>query len=434
MLSGQLRPTTIDGVKSLAAQLRKEQGIKHAVALDLAAKAANCENYPHARRTLPLRIGAPTHPYVLLTIYWLDKDQRYRRGRETLRIEISKRIFDLCPKPALKKLRGLGDFRMVAEDHFVCDWLAHTQDFARNTLCTAERSIRFIEYTGLHPCQDHRKANPKSLADDPLPNADHSSNWVDPISGQFVLVDEPYSLAPNHTARDAWAARNGWRVVKTYWPGMYNPYACNLFVASDGATGYDLDALVAKINGMPKPLIADDWNGESSPSWQTFVSPMAKTKQDKRRARCHGTIYPISSATTVPYSYGPGSRRRRPAAELGIDTHTEVGRIIKAVLRSGKISVGIYNRLNSLRSTLEDWLSLEIGPDELQGPEFFEVYYRDTDADKRFGEGVKTHANITAILSDLRQKLTDAYPDCAPLRQQLQRIDMSISLIGRAIS
>lgn len=139
MLIGDVRPTTLDGVKSLAAQLRKEQGIKHSNALDLAAKAANCTNFRNAQNTLPARGAAIARPYVLLTIYWCDKDQRYRIGRETLKIELSEPILDICGKSALKNVRGFGDLRMVAEDHFVCDTLAKTQTYARERLCTAER-------------------------------------------------------------------------------------------------------------------------------------------------------------------------------------------------------------------------------------------------------------------------------------------------------
>ena len=76
MVIDDLRPTTLDGVKSLAAQLSKERGIQHLKALDFAARAANCENFKHARHTLPARGTGLQHPYVLLTIYWTDKDRR----------------------------------------------------------------------------------------------------------------------------------------------------------------------------------------------------------------------------------------------------------------------------------------------------------------------------------------------------------------------
>ncbi|WP_413208036.1 DUF5623 domain-containing protein [Rhodospirillum sp. A1_3_36] len=182
---------------------------------------------------------------------------------------------------------------------------------------------------------------------------------------------------------------------------------------------------------MPAPLLEKDWFGESSPSWDTFVSPKAKTPQDIRRARCRGTIYPIASATTVPYSYKVGSYQRRPAAQMGIKGHIEAGRIIKSVLWSGQLPYGAYRRLNSLRSTLEDWMGLEIGRGQLEGPEFFDVYYHEVEGDSPYRKMAESRAGIVAMLGGLKQKLQDAYPDCAPLRKQLRRIDMSVSLIGK---
>jgi hypothetical protein len=318
---------------------------------------------------------------------------------------------------------------MVADDHFVADTTAHTQTYARGRLCTAERSLRFMEHTGLRPSRDYRKARPNGSNDDRLPNWDHVTYWVDPASGQFILVDEPYSGVPDETKRTAWAVRTGWRVGKTSWPGMYNPHNCDLYVATDGRSGYDLGALVAKIDAMPAPMCEEDWSGESSPSWDTFVSPMAKTVQDVRRARCRGTIFPTASATSVPYSYQFGSFRRRPAGEIGIEGHIEAGRIIKAVLLSDQWPYGVYRRMNSLRSTLEDWMSLEIRRGQLEGREFFDVYYGESEGNVPYQEMAKSRSGIVAILGDLKQKLQVAYPDCAPLRQQLNRIDMSVSLI-----
>ncbi len=156
MLIDGLRPTTLVGVKRLAKQLKKTNGIKHSDALDLAAKSAACANFRHAQRTLPTSGFARSKSYVLLTIYWSDKKQGHRCGRETLRIELSMPILDLCQKSALRYVRGFGNLRMVAGDHFVCDEIAHTQEYARDRLCTAERSLRFMEHTGLRPNRDRR--------------------------------------------------------------------------------------------------------------------------------------------------------------------------------------------------------------------------------------------------------------------------------------
>jgi Domain of unknown function (DUF5623) len=429
MLITDVRPSTLDGVKRLAAQIRKVQGIKHSTALDLAAKAANCTNFRHARRVLPPQGPAPLGLYILLTIYWRDKDSRQKIGRETLRIGLSKPILDLCTKPDLKYVRGFGNLRMVADDHFVCDSVAPSQNYARERLCTAERSLRFMEHTGLRPSRAARKPDPRVLDGDKLPGIDHSTRWVDPASGQHFLIDEPYGNAPKDAERAVWAAQNGWRIEKTTWPGMYSPYACDLYVVVDNRCGHDIDAIVKTINAIPDPLVVSNWEGESSASWDTFLSPTAKSKQDERRARCKGTIYPLGSRATVPYSYAPGTSRRRPIGELGIGGHIEAGRIIKAAIRLAPY--GVSARMNSLRCDLEDWLNLEIGRGQLEGPEFFDVYYRTTTEDEVYQKSLKSGDDIIAALHNLRHRLKDVYADCAPLNQQCRRIEMSISIIER---
>lgn len=358
MLIEDIRPTTLAGVKRLAKQLKKMQGITHADALELAAKSANCVSFHHAQQTLPMRGAGSSSPYVLLTIYWSDKDRGHRCGRETLRIELTRPILELCDKSGLKYVRGFGDLRMVAADHFISDFISPNQNYARDRLCMAERSLRFMEHTGLRPYRN-RTTYPKVLNENKLPNTDHATSWIDHVHGQFVLIDEPYANVPDEKARAAWADRASWRIEKCARPGMYRPYDCDLYVAVDGRTGYDLDAMVQKIDAIPAPIVSESWTGDSVPSWETFLDPMTATRQDERRARCKDMIYPSASNSTVPFSYNPGSRDRRPAGELGIEGHIEVGRIIKTAMRSEFSRNAVYTRMSSLRSDLENWLALE---------------------------------------------------------------------------
>ncbi|WP_417818786.1 DUF5623 domain-containing protein [Tritonibacter scottomollicae] len=431
MLIEDIRPTTLTGVKRLAKDLKKTKGIKHSDALDMAAQSANCENFHHAQKILPMRGAKHDAPYVLLTIYWSDKDRGHQCGRETLRIELSKPILDLCDKSGLKYVRGFGNLRMVASDHFVCDEIAPSQDYARGRLCTAERSLRFMEYTGLRPYRN-RSTYPKVLDEDKLPNTDHATSWADHEHGQFILVDEPYGNVPDTDARADWSERTGWRIEKSAWPGMYSPYNCDLYVGVDGISGYDFDALMAKINAMPAPIVSESWTGDSVSSWETFLSPMAKTRQDERRARCKGMIYPSASKNTVPYTYNPGCRDRRPVGELGIEGHMEAGRIIKTAMRSRHSRDAVYTRMSSLRSELENWLALEAGREFYETREFLQVYFGWTVEDEATLKSLESKDQVITSLRGLERKLTRAYPDCAPLRQQLQRIRMSVSCLEAA--
>lgn len=430
MLMKDVRPTTLAGVKSLAKQLKKAKSITHSDALELAAKAANCQSFRHAQRALPFGRIVHASPYVLLTSYWSDRKRGYLCGRETLRVELTKPILELCDKSGLKYVRGFGDLRMVANDHFVCDDIAPNQDYARDRLCTAERSLRFMEHTELRPYRN-RTTYPKILSRDKLPNEDHSTGWIDYINGQFILVDEPYGNVPDEEARAAWTDRTGWCIKKSVWPGMYRPYDCDLYVGVDGRSGYDLDALMTKIDAMPAPNVSGNWTGDSVLSWETFLSPMAKTSQDKRRARCKGMIYPTASKTTVPYDYNPGCRDRRPAGELGIVDHIEAGRIIKTAMRSEFSRSAVYTRMSPLRSELENWAALELGPKLYECRDFDQIYYGWTEKDQSSLEKLRSKEDVTTGLRELAQKLKSAYPDCAPLRKQLRRVEKSLSLLAQ---
>ena len=52
MLSENIRPSTIDGIKRLAKSIKKDRGIAHTLALDEAARLAEFENFRHARNML----------------------------------------------------------------------------------------------------------------------------------------------------------------------------------------------------------------------------------------------------------------------------------------------------------------------------------------------------------------------------------------------
>jgi hypothetical protein len=426
MLKQNVRPSSVDGIKRLATQIKKDQGIQHAAALDMAAKAASFENFKHARRSLSSLASAKHQLFI--TIYW-QETKPYRQGRETLQIQLSKPLLELCSKSELKMARGLWG-RLVAPDHIVYDTIAQSQDFARGEICKAVRTLRFMEATGLRPSDDYLAAYPRRDQDNRLPNTDHATEWYDPENGQFVLVDEPYSDAIVSEERAAWAQQHGWHLQASKWPGIYYPYSCSLFVATNASNGYDFAGLMKKIDSIEAPLLRKDWNGISVLGHEVFSSPMAKTPQDVRRARCKGTIVREASRTTTPYS-AYGNQRRKPRAKMPIPSHIEAGRIIKSVLASPQKPFSVNRRMDAVRSTLEDWMSSEIRRDELDGPEFFDVYYHDADETGPYADAAKTPAGLIRILQALKAKLSEYYPDCAPLRQQLNKIDTSIMMISK---
>ncbi len=431
MLNGNIHPSTLEGVKRLANQIKKDRGIKHSEALDLASRAANCENFRHARRVLPANARSEANHPVLLTVYWKDNSNFYR-GRETLTVNLSKAILEVCGKKEIVQVRGFGWMRMVAADHFVSDHLAASQRDARGDACLAARSLRFMEHTGLRPAP-RDSAFPDWWDHDELPNCDHTTAWLSSADGQYILVDEPYRKAIKEDAREKWARAHKWHLRKSAWPGMYFPHSCDLHVATDGNGDFDFEALMKKVDAIPAPVTVDNWTGDSDLSWDIYVSPAAKTPQDRRRAQSKGTVEPMPSAKTIPYSTMLCSRLRRPAGSMPVADHIEVGRLIKEALYSGLLPHGAFQRMNGLRQTLEDWLGREIGRSQLNGPEFFDVYYsspRDDEDDDT--QEVRSSSDLVRILGQIKRKLQAAYPDCAPLRKQLQRIDMSAKLVAKA--
>lgn len=62
----------------------------------------------------------------------------------------------------------------------------------------------------------------------------------------------------------------------------------------------------------------------------------------------------------------------------------------------------------------EDWLSLEIGRKELDGPEFFEVYYSEASEDEPYRQTANSRAGLLEILETLKKMLVAAYSNCDP--------------------
>ena len=98
------------------------------------------------------------------------------------------------------------------------------------------------------------------------------------------------------------------------------------------------------------------------------------------------------------------------------------------------VSYGVKSRLNSLRCTLEDWLALEIRRDELQGPEFFDVYYHEADASGSAWEKASSQQGSIELLEELKTILVSNYPECDPLKREVCRVDKCLALVGSQIT
>ena len=106
--------------------------------------------------------------------------------------------------------------------------------------------------------------------------------------------------------------------------------------------------------------------------------------------------------------------------------------MIKAMLRSSARPWSVKDRLETLRCTLEDWLGKEIEREELSDGDFFDVYYHEIAEDDPFVAVAATSDGVVDLLWQLRGKLTETYPDCAPLRRLIRRIDTSVKFVVRS--
>jgi hypothetical protein len=430
MLKEAIRPTTIVGIKRLANQHKKTAGISHREALDFASRKAGYQSFDHARRILGSNDNVTGDGHSLfLSYYWFDR-KPYRAGRETIEIRLSRPLSEICGRDGLREGRVTAGMRLVTPDHLVHDFLAESQDYARGELCKLARSLRFMEATGLQPCSWRRAREAMPDREDELPGKDHGTEWHDPRTGHVVLLDEPYSAAVVSPERAAWAARNGWHLQASSWPGIYSPSACALFVAAKADSDLDFASLMARIDGLAPPVTAEAWPGVSVLGHETFLSPMAITPQDKRRSRAKGTIYQVSSKTTVPSS-ARWNARRKPVGALGRDTHLEAGRMIMALLYSASKPYAVNKRFETLRCTLEDWLGMETRDEDMSRREFLDAYYGAFDKDDPLVAEAESSDGVIAMLAKLRAMLTEAYPDCAPLRRLTGRIDTAVKMTSR---
>ncbi len=430
MLKEAIRPTTIVGIKRLATQHKKTAGIPHREALDFASRKAGYQSFEHARGMLKSNDNVTGDGHSLfLTYYWYDR-KPYRAGRETIEIRLSRPLSEICGRDGLREGRVTAGMRLVTPDHLVHDFLAQSQEYARSELCKLVRSLRFMEATGLQPCSWRRAREAMPDREEELPGKDHGTEWHDPRTGHVILLDEPYSAAVVSSERAAWAARNGWHMQASSWPGIYSPSACAFFVVAKADGDFDFAALMARIDSLAPPVTADAWPGVSVPGHETFLSPMAITPQDKRRSRARGTVYQVPSKTTVPSS-ARWNALRKPVGALGFDTHVEAGRMIKALLYSASKPYGVNARFEALRCTLEDWLAMEAREEDMSRRDFLDTYYGAFEKEDPLVLEAESAEGVIAMLSKLRAMLTEAYPDCAPLRRLTGRIDTAVKMTKR---
>lgn len=108
---------------------------------------------------------------------------------------------------------------------------------------------------------------------------------------------------------------------------------------------------------------------------------------------------------------------------MPIEAHAEVGRLLKSVLTATYQRKGVYNRVNAVRSELDEWTQREYNHAELPSEQFFELYYHESGSTFERALPVAERVRHDASLAQAKQMLSVHYPDCPPLRSLLKKID-----------
>jgi Domain of unknown function (DUF5623) len=430
MSINDLRPITIMGIKSLARDIHKSDGVRHNGALDRAAAQAGYSNFRHAQRALNSNTASPAAPLQITSIYvtmcWRDSKTK-ASGYETVRVSLSQ-ILDNMIKPAqYRHDRWLGHFRRWAGDHLISESTASSIENAKNAICGAARVLQFMCATGLRPSSS-KKTRPRGYGATRIPGADHASTWYDPSSKTYIAVDEPYSAAvrDRQVERREWATCHNWDVVKSSWAGMYNPDGgCEMYLLSDRVKGYAVQSLEAALARIDEPIVADRCDIVTLPGGQRFKSP-GEIEKIKARNIPAAERKPRAGNSSVPYSMFMSGNGRRPDTRMSINAHSSVGALLKLVISGSYGRAGVIKRAETVRCELDNWVQLEYDHGELPNDQFFELYYRDLPtlpADERGAVGKERNLQR---LSEAKSILLKEYPDCAPLRRLVGKIDAAV--------
>lgn len=413
-----ITPSTLDGIKRLAKSIKRDRVIPHHEALELAAQAAGFQNLRHAKNTLVNPTGSTLHA-IYLTAYWTDDAGA---GRETLRLQLAKPLGHIVTRHQLRAVRQLGAFKMESEDHLEAAVDLEDRAHAHDALLAAARTLRFMEATGLVPATTRRQERPMRVFEN-LPGRDHRSYWIDAETGAWVFMDEPYPHV-DERARAVLAEGQRLAMLRSSWPGIYNPGGCTPYLFSSEQALIDrLSHALAQLNKAGSDLRFD---GESARYGSRFVSPARAMSGKPARARPMPAPPGFEYRGALPYGSRSGGKasKWRPAQRMTLECHLKLGALLGA-LEASKLPRGASAAIMYLRVTLDDWVQMEYPGDEMTDEQFRQMYY-----------GPQRHA-IAERVSQLRavqetaSLIREGYEECAPKRRLMRKLAGAESALCR---
>jgi len=110
---------------------------------------------------------------------------------------------------------------------------------------------------------------------------------------------------------------------------------------------------------------------------------------------------------------------------MPLDGHDEVARDLRMAIGSAEYRPGVRERLDRVRSELDDWVQVEYDRGELDMERFSAMYYGALGTPfKRRPTHVEQEALLAAI-GRVREQLGKHYPDCEPVRRLHRLIDQA---------
>ncbi len=432
MSKTDVQPSSIEGIKRLAKTISKRDSIPHTKALDAASQVSGFGNFQHAHRSLSNRStdAEPARHVVYISTFWRDSETR-TSGRETIRVSLSTPLDELIKPTQYRYAHKLGRFRRHASDHVIDEYRPDSASAALARACGAARVLQFMDVTGLRPSKARVEARGGYSAR--LPGLDHGSVWFDPVAKHHVGADEPYSgsALSKMAERDAWARQHNWSLAKPDWAGMYFPEGgSELFLYADASKGYSLEGLLKALSKASAAIVPENCDRLAIAADAPFVTPGEKAAAEARRAKDGQPKAPSPRGpkTTVEYRLPlSGKLRRRPKTAMPVDAHARIGSLLKGVLVAMRARAGVYKRVDAVRSELDDWVQCEHDRQAMPDAVFFDLYYGENSTGGKPEAGEQHIKNLRLAQSVLIKH----YPDCAPLRDLIGKIDLAVASLEK---
>ncbi|WP_434577301.1 DUF5623 domain-containing protein [Pseudomonas sp. Z5-35] len=424
MVTLAIPPSTVDGIKRLAKALKREFNVTHLQALDEAARKAGFQNFLHAKRAITTIAAQNYIAYV--TVYWNDARSEVRSsGRYTVEVRLTRPLSKLLTDGLQTGGAYLSRFKLEAPDHLEMRTDASSQVSAMQYLDQASFTLLFMNSTGL--VRVFRNGTVKAMNDlDRVPKADHMTGWEDPQSGDWLLLDEPY-ISPTPGFRKEWLQEHGLYQVAPRWPGLYYPGQAVPYLISPSQ---ELLAKVqAQVEGLPNSAYPKGMPQEMAYD-SKFISParIASGKQSRSRTM------PFTGVRNGAIAYGgaPGVRSRwRPARGMPLEKHTAIGPILHKLcnssMRTAGVTAKVHEKLNQVRSRLEDWAFME-HPGGITAEVDAKLYYG------RAIDGYTTPQDTLKAIETVRDLLLKGYEECKPRAQMLAKIEAAAADLQKKVS